>query len=80
MTLAATNGTNFWHTLILTTGRDEPFEAFAHPAESTSPIDLESAALMGHMSGRKPESSGLRELRVLGPCCIATAFGSPPFS
>jgi hypothetical protein len=44
------------------------------------PIDLESAAFIGHMNVRKPESSGLRELRVLGPCDIATAFGSPPFS
>jgi hypothetical protein len=49
-------------------------------SEKQFAIHLESAVLVFHMSGVNPESSGLRELRVLWPCYIAAASGLPPFS
>ncbi|HZR71323.1 hypothetical protein [Bradyrhizobium sp.] len=52
-------------------------ESFSCSAEEDAPADLESAAFLFHMLVGDPESSGPRELRVLGPCDTATAFGLP---
>jgi hypothetical protein len=56
-------GTKFWHARK---GRDEGVRvAFPAAPKKKRESDLESAAFMFHMTGVNPESSGLRELRVL---------------